>query len=194
MIKYIPDLNRKSFLQKVKKGRRKVDLEEYGQLNLFNQGKVIDFHDRKNLFELALELDNQGSPKAESIYLKAIEKGESIADAYCNLGILKAAQGNLAKSIDYFIQALTASPSHIEAQYNIANMYFDAGNFQLAINHYRIAMEIDPHFPEVYFNLGLAYASLQNYAAAAESLVQYKTVAPNDDAQANAILKKLQSF
>ena len=56
---------------KVKKRKKKVDLEEFGQLNLFDSddGKVVSIHG-SSAFEEALRLDEEEDPAAEKYYLQ----------------------------------------------------------------------------------------------------------------------------
>ena len=66
-------------------------------------------------------------------YLKAIESKDSIADAYCNLGILESQDKNYSKAIDCFTLCLKEDPRHFEAHYNLANLYAEIGNFMFAL-------------------------------------------------------------
>src|SRR6478752_9558609 len=86
--------------QRVRKKKGGTGVEKHGQLNLFSGGKVVRLN-QLTPFEEALMSDDQGDAhNARMNYLKAIEEGDSVADAYCNLGILESQEGNHAKAID----------------------------------------------------------------------------------------------
>ncbi|HCX24200.1 MAG: hypothetical protein CMB80_34020 [Flammeovirgaceae bacterium] len=186
--------------KKVRKNRRrKPDPEDFGQLNLFAQpekeGRVVSLPQSDSFFEEALALDEQGNPEAEKYYLLAIQNKESEVDAYCNLGILKSQQNDLAKSIDYLTKCLELDPRHFEAHYNLANVYSEMGNFKLAKTHYEVSINIDPDFPNSYYNLGLVMISLKQYKEAIEVIDKYIYLSPDTDLQvANELIKTLKSF
>src|SRR5262245_57005577 len=75
------------------------------QLNLFTGSKVIPLNKLTD-FEEALFTDERGERKeAKKLYLKAIDQGDSLADAYCNLGIIEWQEGNQTKAVDHFTLA-----------------------------------------------------------------------------------------
>jgi len=152
-----------------------------GQLNLFTGGKVVKLN-QLSTFEEALMLDDQGDTGTAKLhYLKAIEQQDSIADAYCNLGILEWQDNNTTKAIDYFTLALKHQPRHYEAHYNLANLYAEVGNFGLAKVHYAISMEIEPTFFNCYYNLGLTLAMNREYSEAVKILHKYRSLTPGED-------------
>lgn len=167
------------------RARKKVDLEDFGQLNLFTapppEARVVRFTSRLNPFEEALQLDDLGDEHTKDFYWKAILAGDSVEDAYCNLGILESEGNQVVKAIDCFTNALKHDARHFESHYNLANIYSDAGDLNLACLHYQIAAEIEPAFPNVYYNLGLAHAMAKDYKAAAEVLLKYKELAPEEE-------------
>ena len=89
------------FAFKKAKTRKKSSTENSNQLDLFNskhEGKVLKLPSNLAIFDEALLFDEQGNDKAEELYWDAISKGESVSDAYCNLGILQFNTGNKAKN------------------------------------------------------------------------------------------------
>jgi len=154
--------------------------EKPGQLNLFAGGKVVKLN-RLSPFEEAMVLDEQGDRRAKEFYLKAIEVGDSAADAYCNLGILESQEHNFSKAIDCFTLCLKEDPRHFEAHYNLANLYAELGNFQLAKVHYQISIELEPDFPNSHFNLGLTLAMNKQIEEAILSLMNYRTLSSPED-------------
>ena len=161
--------------------QKKSALEKPGQLNLFSGGKIIRLN-QLSAFEEALMLDDQGDFKsAKEKYIKAVEENDSIADAYCNLGILESQEGNYAKAIDSFTLCLKYEPRQYEAHYNLANLFAEMGNFSLAKMHYKISIELEPVFSNNYFNLGLTLAMNKEYKEAVDVLRQYRQLTPMEE-------------
>lgn len=172
--------------------KKKDATEKQGQLNLFSGGKVISLN-QLTTFEEALVLDERGDANAaRSRYLLAVEKGDALADAYCNLGILEFQQTNMTKAIDYFTLSLKHEPRHFEAHYNLANLYAEVGNFPLAKIHYKVSIEIETSFPNSYFNLGLTLAMNKEFGAAIDALNQYRLLTPESEHNhANELIRTL---
>lgn len=171
--------------------KKKATPPKGGQLNLFTGGKVVSMN-QLSTFEEALTLDEMGDPKARDIYQKAIQEGENLADAYCNLGILESHQQNFTKAIDCFTKSLKEDPRHFESHYNLANLYAEVGNWMLAKVHYQISIEIEPEFPNSYFNLALTLAMNKEIEEAIQKLLTYKNLAPAEDqGQADELINNL---
>lgn len=149
------------------------------QLNLFG-GRVVKMGSL-SAFEEALILDERNDPQAKNLYLKAVAENDSIADAYCNLGILESQINNFSKAIDYFTLSLKSDPRHYEAHYNLANLYAEIGNLKLAKVHYEMAIELEPDFPNSHFNLGLTLAMMGDSKNAVEELHMYKNLSDKGD-------------
>jgi tetratricopeptide (TPR) repeat protein len=184
--------------RKVRK-RKKPNLEEFGQMNLFDAlpdtTPVFSMPKAGSYFEEALSLDEQGESQAEKYYLLAIDNDESKEDSYCNLGIMKSGQGELTKAIDYLTQCLKLNPRHFEAHYNLGNVYSDLGNLELAKVHYELSTEIEPEYPNSFYNLGLVLISLKRYKEAIKSINKYVELAPPSEHQvANELIKTLNSI
>ncbi len=160
--------------------KKAAQKEKHGQLNLFSGGKLVKLN-QLSPFEEALMLDEQENPQAKALYQKAIEAGDSIADAYCNLGILESQEKNYSKAIDCFTLSLKEEPRHFEAHYNLANLYAELGNFPLAKVHYQISIALEPEFPNSHFNLGLTLAMNKQIEEAILSLMNYRRLAPTED-------------
>ncbi|SNS75764.1 Tetratricopeptide repeat-containing protein [Ekhidna lutea] len=179
--------------------RRKPNLEDYGQLNMFDQlpdnTPILSLPKAGSFFEEALQLDEEGNKDAEKYYLLAIENDQSVEDALCNLGILKSGQGDLTKAIDHLTQCLKRNPRHFEAHYNLGNVYSDLGNLELAKVHYELSAEIEPEYPNSYYNLGLVLISLKKYKEAIQSINKFVELAPRSEHQtANEIIKTLNAI
>jgi len=184
---------------KVKKGRKK-DPEKHGQMNMFSPAseqhpaRIVSLSSRFSPFEEALLLDERGEKNAAESYKKAISNGDSVADAYCNLGILESKAGETEKAFDCFTKSLKEDPRHLESHYNLANLYFDMDNLRLAQQHYEIATQIDPKFPNIYFNLGLVLAISENLQEAVDVLGKYQKLVPEEEGcKADELLASLKS-
>ena len=159
---------------------KQIEAELQGQMSLF---RPVGGHVARLLtpFEEALLLHEQGDEKAAEFYLEAINEGDNIAEAYCNLGIIELDRGKTIGALENFTQSLKHDPRHVEAHYNLANLYYDAGDFPLARLHYEAAAQIEPNFSLVYYNLALVYHRLNNVPAATQSLNRYKELEPSDE-------------
>ncbi len=178
---------------------RKKKLENHGQLNLFAAqtsapAHIVPLpHKPARPFEQALLLDEHDDPAAASAYRKAISAGDSVPDAYCNLGILEFKAGKTDRAFHCFTESLKADPRHMESHYNLGNLYFEHGEHRLAKLHYEIAAQIAPNFPNVYFNLGLVLAMQEDFESAAKALQKYTELAPKPEARrARELLAELQ--
>jgi tetratricopeptide (TPR) repeat protein len=160
--------------------KRKSTGETGGQLDLFSGGKVRSLHPL-SVFEEALMLDEQGDTRARKHYIKAIESGDSVADAYCNLGILESEEKNHIKAIDCFTKSLKEDPRHFEAHYNLANLYAEIGNLPLAKVHYQMSITVEPEFPNSYFNLALTLAMNKEVEEAIRALLIYRDLVTQED-------------
>ena len=173
---------------------RQIEAELQGQLNLFRGAEAGRLSRLLTPFEEALLLHEQGDPKAAESYLEAINNGDNVAEAYCNLGIINLELGNLGKALDNFTLSLKHEPRHVEAHYNLGNLYYDAGELQLARLHYEAAAQIESGFSLVYFNLALVYHKLSDLPGAVAALEKYKQLAPDDEEieAVNQLLRNMQ--
>jgi len=197
ILRFPDQVSAKYDFKRAKRGRKrkKVDLEDYGQLNLFSgkKGQVFRLPSRFSPFEEALLLDESHDERAKDAYLKAISEGDSVADAYCNLGILESRTGNTAQAFDCFTKSLKEDSRHFESHYNLGNLYFDSGDLQLARLHYEIAAQIYPAYANVHFNLGLVLAESEEYKLGVEALNTYKSlVSEKESVKADDLLESLE--
>ncbi len=178
--------------QRARRKKEDGQVRKPGQLNLFGGAKILKLN-QLSLFEEALLIDDRGDrPTARQHYLKAIQEGDSVADAYCNLGILEWQDENFSKAIDCFTMSLKSDPRHYESHYNLANLYAEVGNYTLAKIHYEIAIEIEPEFANSYFNLGLTLAMNKQFHEAVAILRKYRHMTPGEDhSQTDDLIFKL---
>src|SRR6266550_3668558 len=173
---------------------RQIEAELQGQLNLFRGFEVGKLARLLTPFEEALLLHEQGDPKAVESYVEAINEGDNVAEAYCNLGIINKDIGDIGKALDNFTRSLKHEPRHVEAHYNLGNLYYDAGQLPLARLHYEAAAQIESGFSLVYFNLALVYHKLGDLPGALGALEKYKQLEPNDSEieAVNQLLKAMR--
>ena len=173
---------------------RQIEAELQGQLNLF-RSEPSRLARLLTPFEEALLLHEQGDPSAAKHYVEAINEGDNVAEAYCNLGIINLEQSQLPSALDNFTLSLKNDPRHVEAHYNLANLYYDAGDLHLAKLHYEAAAQIEPGFSLVYFNLSLVYHKLGDLKGAVGALERYKQLEPEDEdiEVLNQLLKAMQN-
>jgi len=171
--------------------KRESPLPRTSQLNLFTGAKVVKLN-QLSPFEEALMLDEHNDKRAKEHYLKAIKDGDSVPDAYCNLGIIESRLKNFPKAIDCFTLSLKEDPRHFESHYNLANLYAEIGNLPLAKIHYQMSVSIEPEFPNSYFNLGLLLAMNQEINEAVEMFLEYrKRTTAEDHAQVDELIEGL---
>ena len=173
---------------------RQIEAALQGQLNLFLGPEPSKLARLLTPLEEALLLDQQGDPRAAEVYLEAINDGDNVAEAYCNLGIINKEKGNLGQALDNLTLALKHEPRHVEAHYNLGNLYYDAGQFPLARLHYEAAAQIAPDFSLVYFNLSLAYFKLNDLVASLAALETYRQLRQPDDEENDAIDQLLKAM
>ncbi len=195
ILEFIPKQPAKFGFERVKK-RRKSTGDQRGQLNLFaasGSAQVLRLPTDVSPFEEALLLDERNDQRAEEAYMRAIEEGADVADAYCNLGILKSKQGLTALAFDCFTKSLERDPRHAESHFNLGNLYFEEGDVRLARMHYELAAKVEPDFPSVYFNLGLVDAISNDFHSALLALKKYKSLASKEEASnADDLMENLQ--
>ncbi len=178
-----------------KRVKKRAVAENPDQLHLFPQpaAQILELVLELSRFEQALMSDERGDSKAAELYEKAIEEGDCVADAYCNLGIIESQKGSTTKAFDCFTTSLKHDPRHSEAHYNLGNLYFDANDFRLAQMHYEMAVEVDPSFPNVHFNLALVQAINNELAAAVSALTKYQELVPaHEGRNADELLRNLK--
>ena len=171
--------------------KREVPPPKHGQLNLFLGAKIVKLNQLSS-FEEALLLDERDDKAAKDHYLKAIKEGDSISDAYCNLGIIESKLRNYPKAIDAFTLSLKEDPRHFESHYNLANLYAELGNLPLAKIHYQMSINIEPEFSNSYFNLGLTLAMNHENNEGVKALLEYRRLTtPEDHTQVDELIEYL---
>ena len=190
-----PGQNRTKIGFKRVRAVKQTDLERHGQLNLFRQprGQVVALPRQLTPFEEALLLDEHDDENASAAYHRAIDAGDCVAEAYCNLGIIESEAGKFTEAFDCFTLSLVNDPRHFESHYNLGNLYLDEGDFRLARLHYEICAVLEPDFPDTYFNLGLVLAMTREFDLAKDSILRYKALVPEPErVKADELLASLK--
>lgn len=166
------------------------------QLDLFSRpARVLSLSSRLSSFQEALLLDMRGSDRAREGYLRAIEEGDSVADACCNLGIMAFDEKDASSALHYFTSALAAEPGHVETHFNLANVLMDLSQHAAAAVHFELAVALEPAFTAALYNLALARAAAEDYAGALEALERYLRETPEKrDGEAEALMDVLRQF
>jgi tetratricopeptide (TPR) repeat protein len=175
--------------------RRAKTADNPNQLDLFPRpaAQILSFAPELSCFEQALISDERGDARAAELYEKAIEHGDCVADAYCNLGIIESQKGNASRAFDFLTAALQQNPRHSEAHYNLGNLYLDLNDLRLAQVHFEMAAQLDPSFANAYFNLALVEALNSNLPAALSALTKYQDLVPQDEGRkADELLQNLR--
>ncbi len=93
-----------------------------------------------------------------------------MAQAYLNLGVMQAQQGEFSRAGDLFQQAIELDPDFPQAQASLGVSRFNSGQFALATEPLSAALMDDPGNAQLQRMLALAWLNSDNYDRAAELL------------------------
>jgi tetratricopeptide (TPR) repeat protein len=94
----------------------------------------------------------------------------TIPNAWNNLGILSAREGDTAAAIEFFQRALQLDPAHLIALVNLGNAYRQRKEWAPAKTTLVRAFAVGPDDPEVNYSLGMVFAQLDESDRAFEYL------------------------
>jgi tetratricopeptide (TPR) repeat protein len=83
---------------------------------------------------------------------------ETTPNAWNNLGLLAAREGDTERAIGYFVQALQVNPDHFVALQNLGNAYRQQKRWEEARVTLQRALAIKPEDPEANYGLGMVFA------------------------------------
>ncbi|MDQ1408107.1 MAG: hypothetical protein QOG55_3736 [Acidobacteriaceae bacterium] len=119
-------------------------------------------------------LRQQKTKEARETFERALKLQASypgtISNAWNNLGILTAREGDAAAAIDFFQRALQIDPAHLIALLNLGNAYRQQKEWGEAKKALQRALEVEPDDPEVNYSLGMVCAQLEELDRAYEYL------------------------
>ena len=157
------------------------DTFEFGR-NYLSLGSVLfqrGYIDASETFFTSASKDNPASAEAlygiGSVYLKQGKNSEArdfferaaklkasypetTPNAWNNLGLLAAREGDSGKAIGYFEQALQLSPDHFIALENLGNAYRQQKRLEEARAALERALAIKPEDPEANYSLAMVFA------------------------------------
>jgi tetratricopeptide (TPR) repeat protein len=112
-----------------------------------------------------------------AIKLRAAYPG-TLPNAWNNLGILAAREGNTDSAIADFEHALEIDPAHSIALLNLGNAYRQKKDWAPAKNTLERALALDSEDPEANYSLGMVYAQLNDTEQAHEYLTKAIALRP----------------
>lgn len=118
-------------------------------------------------------------PKSSGIYLKNLDKIQTLGCFFNNLGNSYSDIGNKASAQRALEEAVEINPSLSEARSNLGNIYLEMGRLKDAIDQYEMALEINPGDAKTHNNLGNAYAEQDRLSYAISQYRQSIKLDPN---------------
>ena len=119
-------------------------------------------------------LQLQKTTEARDCFQRALKLHASypgtLPNAWNNLGILAAREGNYDAAIEYFQHALQIDPQHSIALGNLGSAYRQKKDWAQAKNMLERALAINPDDPEANYSLGMVYAQQNDTEHAYEYL------------------------
>jgi tetratricopeptide (TPR) repeat protein len=115
----------------------------------------------------------------DSIYMKSLNKRQTIGCFFNNLGNVYSEIGNIDMALVALERAVAINPTLSESRANLGNVYLQKGRVSDAVQQYRAALGLNPGDPKTYNNLGNAYMSLSQLADAGSSYRQAIQMDPN---------------
>jgi tetratricopeptide (TPR) repeat protein len=115
----------------------------------------------------------------DSIYMKNLNKRQSLGCFFNNLGNVYNEIGDVDTAMLALERAVTINPTLSESRSNLGNMYLQKDRVSEAIGQYRSALNLNPGDSKTYYNLGNAYMATEEFNAAASSYRQALLLDPN---------------
>jgi tetratricopeptide (TPR) repeat protein len=127
-------------------------------------------------------LQQQKLPEARQSFERVLKLHANypgtIPNAWNNLGILSAREGNTVEAIEFFQRALQIDPAHLIALLNLGNAYRQQKEWMEAKNALQRAFDVAPDDPEVNYSLGMVCAQLEESDRASEHLKRAVSLRP----------------
>jgi hypothetical protein len=121
---------------------------------------------------LALARENQArgeTQQAIAAFHRAIDAGDTSADAHYQLGLSYAELSDHARAERHLEQAVELAEYPATALCALGTLAYDRGRFGEAVERLERALAFQSDLPEIHFNLGLAQFELGRFADAASS-------------------------
>ncbi len=82
---------------------------------------------------------------------------------YVHKGDQAYSQGDMAKTLDYYLKGLKYYPGHYDAWFNLGNIYVVYEDYYSAVNAYKNAIKYCPKFVLARMNLGIVYSESMGF-------------------------------
>jgi tetratricopeptide (TPR) repeat protein len=119
-------------------------------------------------------LEQKKRKEARECFLHAVRSAAdypaTLPNAWNNLGILAAREGNTDEAIGFFQKALEINPDHAVALQNLGNAYRQKKDWDTAKKTLEHALALNPEDAEANYGLGMVYAQLNDTGRAYEYL------------------------
>ncbi|HNS21455.1 MAG TPA: tetratricopeptide repeat protein [Sedimentisphaerales bacterium] len=108
----------------------------------------------------------------DSIYMKSLNKRQSLGCFFNNLGNVYSEIGDVNTAMVALERAVAINPTLSESRANLGNIYLQKNRVNEAIRQYRAALDLNPRDPKTHNNLGNAYMAIDELNAAASAYRQ----------------------
>jgi tetratricopeptide (TPR) repeat protein len=106
--------------------------------------------------------------RSDSIYLKNLNKIQTLGCFFNNLGNSYSDVGDMDAALRAFEQAVEINPMLSESRANLGNVYLKKGLIKEAVNEYLTALDINPNDAKTHNNLGNAYTQRDSLVLAVD--------------------------
>lgn len=173
-------------------GNQAAEAAKAGNLDqaaqLYQQILVLQPHNSKSAYDLALIYEQQHDRKAERHLLEqASAQPGAIAALYAQLGFLNIAEGNVQPGEQQLRLALSKDPQCVEALGNLGVLEARSGHSAEAVRLLQLSVEAGPQYEQGFRNLGLVLASTGDTARASRALQSALALKPDDPVAARAL-------
>jgi tetratricopeptide (TPR) repeat protein/4-amino-4-deoxy-L-arabinose transferase-like glycosyltransferase len=110
--------------------------------------------------------------KAEGYFTKALELNSDYADAYNELGNIRAVQGDLVGAFGCYSRAVELDPTHAKAMTNVGLMAYKMDRNDEAMHYFRMTLRLDPRAPKTHYFHALALSKAGDYPGAVEHFLK----------------------
>jgi tetratricopeptide (TPR) repeat protein len=114
-----------------------------------------------------------------SIYLKNLNKRQTLGCFFNNLGNVYSDIGDMDTALSALEKAVAINPTLSESRANLGNVYLEKGRVNDAVQQYRAALDLNPGDPKTYNNLGNAYMAIEQLYDASSSYRRAVQLDPN---------------
>jgi protein O-mannosyl-transferase len=124
---------------------------------------------------------------SETLWSHALKLDPGHYIAHNNLGLRRAADGDLAGAIGHYVQALQTRPGFVLAMNNLGLAYEAQGDLEKAERCYRNALDSHPRFDPAWINMGNVSLRKGDLASAAEHYGKALDLSPDQPDALNGL-------